>query len=88
MSASACALPVLGAPFGDGPSFNLTFGELVASPSGDIGGAAAENTGGAEKPKAPTTALAVKVKPVIPGVPGMAKLPNGWRMVTGADGKP
>ena len=50
--------------------------------------AAAENTGGAEKPKAPTTALAVKVKPVIPGVPGMAKLPNGWRMVTGADGKP
>ena len=43
---------------------------------------------GAEKPKAPTTALAVKVKPVIPGVPGMAKLPNGWRMVTGADGKP
>jgi len=45
MSASACALPVLGAPFGDGPSFNLTFGELVASPSGDIDGAAAENTG-------------------------------------------
>ena len=29
------------------------------------------------------------MKPVIPGVPGtVGKLPQGWRMVTGADGKP
>jgi hypothetical protein len=35
-----------------------------------------------------TTAVVVASKPVIPGVPDMAKLPRGWRMMTGADGKP
>ena len=37
----------------------------------------------------PSTAVAVRVKPVIPGVPGnVGKLPGGWRLITGQDGKP
>jgi len=48
----------------------------------------AEEPAGDERPK-PSTALAVVQKPVIPGgVAGIGKLPRGWRMVTGADGKP
>ena len=38
-------------------------------------------------PKPGTHAMVIKQKPVIPGVAGLAKLPQGWRMITGADGK-
>ena len=43
----------------------------------------------AAKPKVPGTAVVVKVKPVIPGIPtsGIGKLPNGWRMMTTSEGK-
>ena len=34
------------------------------------------------------TALAVMQKPIIPNVAGIGKLPRGWRLITGADGKP
>ena len=35
-----------------------------------------------------STALTVKAKPVIPGgMQGIGKLPRGWRLITGADGK-
>jgi len=51
--------------------------------------AAADKDGG--KPKVPSSAVVVAAKPVIPGIPvanGVAKLPRGWRCLTGADGKP
>ena len=48
---------------------------------------AAEESSAGERPKKPTAALVVRAKPVIPGVAGLAKLPRGWRMITGADGK-
>jgi len=50
--------------------------------------AAADKDGG--KPKVPSSAVVVAAKPVIPGIPvanGVAKLPRGWRCLTGADGK-
>ena len=43
---------------------------------------------GSGQPRKPATnALVVAAKPVIPGVPGLAKLPKGWRKITDADGK-
>jgi len=50
--------------------------------------AAPDAQSGSSRPSIPTTAVVVAAKPVIPGVPGLAKLPMGWRMITGADGKP
>ena len=42
---------------------------------------------GQASPRGGTTALAVKSKPVMPNLDTLGKLPRGWRMVTGEDGK-
>jgi hypothetical protein len=43
---------------------------------------------GESRPQMPSSAVVVAARPVIPGVAGLAKLPRGWRMITGADGRP
>ena len=67
--------------------YNAETGETKWDRPAAAAEAAAPSSAGHAKPK--TTAI-VAVKPVIPAVPGagLGKLPHGWRMITGADGKP
>ena len=46
---------------------------------------AATSSRAESKPK--KGAIVAAVKPVIPGVAGLGKLPQGWRMLTGEDGR-
>ena len=74
-------------PEGKAYYFHTASGETRwEKPAGaaDVSDAAPPPSGG--QPKAPTTAIVAK-KPVIPVAPGVGKLPRGWRMIEGADGK-
>ncbi len=67
--------------------YNAETGETKWDRPAAAAEAAAPSAAGSAKPK--TTAI-VAVKPVIPAVPGagLGNLQLGWRMITGADGKP